>query len=715
MVISLRRVLFLLFVSSLNAASALAGPAFFPARAAVDGAIRRVAIKSDCKVHVELKNGGEALHPCGAPVTLPSEAVLVWIEQGDDVSSQIAPPADSEDVDLPLVTAGAVQVELERVANDDQRTVRLLNAGSVLFARTIRVGKSGQRLLMPMGTSVALELDARGDVSRLATAKVVPGRVTPVRPVVPAENAALVGIFTIPTLVPEREVGAFVLDGNAGPEIVVYRGSEVVTVWPGLGGGPRELALHSDTYHFPPASIRLRERNISTVRGELRALPALKVTIDVPEDALSAWRALEPSLTIRRTADKKVIRRSESAIGEQLFSFLPTDSYDAVITTSQWTFVRRADLTAGTDGTVEFRPQPFTISGRVTAGGDPRASTVTFRRGNGETTKVQSDVTGEYEAILWMAEMYVVETSLDESSSQAPFSRAMRLSSTRRLDIQVPLTKVLVQVTDAATGKPVADAEVTTINRWDDPQSGKGGASQNVKTDARGTAQLAPLSRGTAEIHVKAEGYFKDDPTSLEIQDDRMERTIAVSLRPAGEGSVLSIMLPNGSPAPEADVMVVTDLTGRRALWSGKSDVRGRVTVPRSLAGSILLVRHPAAAGVARRFTGSSEEELALAAPSPQPLLVKIERRGEPARNAWMTVWYGGLPVSGPALEFLLGVPSFTSLAGLWTAPNLPREPVRILASSGAIDAAIAAGAYDTLATVVPEARPNQLTLEVVD
>lgn len=710
-----RQLLILALVFALNTGVALATPAFFPARLSGDGVVRRVAVQSDCRVHVELEDGAEALRPCGNPVTLPSEALLVWIEQGDDVSSQIAPPADSADVDLPLVTAGAVQVELERVAGDERRTVRLLNAGSVPFARTIRAGKSGQRLLMPMGTSVALELDSRGDVSRLATAKVVPGRVTPIRPVVPTENAALVGIFTIPTVVPEREVGAFVLDGNAGPEIAVYRGSEVVTVWPGLNGGPRELALRSDTYHFPPASIRLRERNISTIRGELRPLPALKVTIDVPEEALAAWQALEPSLIIRRAADKTVIRRSESATGEQLFSFLPLDSYDAVVTTSQWTFVRRADLTAGADGAVSFHPEPFTISGRVTAGGEPRTSKVSFKRGNGDTTTVQADTTGEYEVTLWMNDMYIVEASLNESPAQPPFSRAMRLSSTRRVDIQVPMTKVLVHVTDAVTGKPVADAEVMTLNRWNDPQSGKGAASHNVKTDAGGIAQLAPLSRGTAEIHVKADGYFKDDPTTFEVAGDRMERTLAVSLRPAGESSDLSIMLPNGTPAAEADVMIVTDGTGRQTLWSGKSDARGRVSVPRSLAGSILLIRHRATAGLAWRFTGSSEEEVALAAPSPHPLLVKVERRGEAARNAAMTVWYGRLPISSGALQFLLGVPSSTSIDGQWAAPNLPREPIRILASSGTIDAAIATGAYDTLTTVVPEARPNQLTLEVVD
>jgi hypothetical protein len=480
-----------------------------------------------------------------------------------------------------------------------------------------------------------------------------------------------------------------------------------VTLWSGLAAGDRQLALRSDTYHFAPASLRLRERNIVTIRGELRQLPALKVTIDVPEDALTAWRALDPSLTVRRTADQKVIRRSDSATGEQLFSFLPPDSYDAVLKTSQWTFVRRADLTAGADGAVSFSPEPFTISGTLTAGGEPRASTVRFRRGNGDTTKVQSDATGQYEVTLWMSDMYL--------NVQPPFSRAMRLWSTRRLDIQVPMTKVRVHVTDAANNKPVADAAVMTLNRWNDAQSGKGAASHTVKTDARGIAELAPLSRGTAEIHVNAAGYFKDDATTIEIQDDRFERTIAVSLRPAGEASDVSISLPDGSPAAEADVMVVADSTGRQILWTGKSDPRGRVSVPRSLIGSIVLIRHRGAAGMARRFTGAAEEKLVLAAPSPQPLLVKVERRGQSAVNAAMTVWYGALPISSAALQFLLGVPPLTSIDGQWAAPNLPREPIRILASSGMFDAAIATGAYEALATVVPEPRPNQLTLEAVD
>jgi 5-hydroxyisourate hydrolase-like protein (transthyretin family) len=378
--------------------------------------------------------------------------------------------------------------------------------------------------------------------------------------------------------------------------------------------------------------------------------------------------------------------------------------------------VRRADLTGGVDGTVEFAPQPFMISGKVTAGDAPKAASVVFRRGNGDTSKAHADSSGAYEVTLWMSDMYIIETILEEDPSQPPFSRATRLWSTRTIDIHVPMTKVKVEVTDAATGKPVAGAEVTTFNRWDDPASGKGSASHTVMTDAQGIARLAPLSQGTAEIHVKADGYFKDEPAIIAVTDDSGERTVAVKLRPAGATSVVRVILPNGAPAEGAEVMLVGDPGGSSILWSGRADTAGRVSVPRSLAQSILLVRHPAAAGLARRFQDLPDQEYRLIPASPQPLLVRVERRGEPpAGFVGITVWFGGLPLTGGALEFLVRTPAFVPSGGIWKAMSLPREPVRILASSGTIDAQIAAGAYDALATVVPEPRPAQIVLNVVD
>lgn len=701
----------------LNAAIALASPAFWPARATGEGAIR-TPVLVDCRVHAVTAEGGETLHACGAPVSLPPRAMVVWIEQGNAISGQVAPPA-SGDVDLPLVPAGTVQLAVEagKELGRQQRTVRLDHAGKVTFTRVLRVGAAGQRVQLPAGTALALEVDSHGDVSRLAEGNVVAGKTAAFRPAYPAQGAALVGIFTIPNVVATATgPGAFLLGTERTPDLVVDHGSEIVTLWRGLAAGPNELTLRSAAYQFAPAALRLRERGVATVRAELRPLPSLSVKISVPEEALPAWKDLHPSLTIRRTADKKVVRQSEDATTDHDFSLLPLDSYDAVLTAKPWTFVRRADLTGGVDGTVEFVPQPFTISGKVTAGDVPKAASVTFRRGNGDTTEAHTDSSGEYEVTLWMSDMYIVETILDDDASQPPFSRATRLWSTRTIDIHVPMTKVMVEVTDAATGKPVAGAEVTTFNRWDDPASGKGSASHTVMTDARGMARLAPLSQGTAEIHVKAEGYFKDEPATIVVTGDSAAQTLAVKLRPAGATSVVRVILPDGAPAEGAEVMLVGNPGGSSILWSGRADAEGHVSVPRSLAGSILLVRHPAAAGLARRFQDLPGQEYRLVPASPQPLLVKVERRGEPpAGYVGITVWFGGLPLTGGALEFLVRTPAFVSNGGVWKAMGLPREPVRILASSGTIDAQIAAGAYDALATVVPEPRPTQIVLNVVD
>jgi hypothetical protein len=693
---------------------ALAAPTFWAARTGSDGAVIRTSKLPDCRVHIATGDGSETLHACGAPVPLPPRAVAVWIEQGNAVSAQIAPPDDSRAVDLALVPAGTVQLDVEP-GNAELRTIRLFHVGSVRFSRTLTVGAAGQRLQMPLGTALALEIDNHGDVSRFAEGRVGAGKTTEMRPAVPAQAAALVGVFSVPDLVRTTDhPAAFLLNGDTSAELVIDHGNEIVTLWRGMAAGPATLTLRSRTYQLPPASLRLRERGVATIRAELRPLPSLTVRIDVPESAQAAWQALEPSLTIRRTEDKKVVRQS-GAPSTSEFPFLPVDSYDAVLTAKPWTFVRRADLTNGTDDVVDFSPEPFKISGRILAGDEPKAASVTFRRGNGDSTSARSDSNGEYEVTLWMRDMYIVETVLDESVAQPPFSRVTRISSTRRLDIHVPITRVLVRVTDATSNEPVAGADVTTFNRWDHPDSGKGTASHTVTTDAGGIAHLAPLSPGTAEIHVKAAGYFKDEPTIIAVQEDVTERTVAVKVRPAGASSVVRLTLPTGGPASEAELVAVGDTGGWQTLWSGRSDAEGRAEVPRSLAGSIILVRHPAAAGFARRFQDLPEQDYRLTAASPQPLLVKVERRGDPSQNAAITVWFGGLPLTGAALQFLVRSPAFVPSSGLWTGQNLPREPVRILASSGTIDAQIAAGAYDALATVVPEARPNQLTLEVVD
>jgi hypothetical protein len=607
-------------------------------------------------------------------------------------------------------------LEPGKSSTDQQRIVRLIHVGGVPFSRILRIGAAGQRLQVPAGTAVAMELDSYGDVSRLAVESVAARQTREMRVVAPTHDAALVALFTIPKVVTTVDSQpAFHLDGERSADLVVDRGNELILVWPALEAGPNELTLRSATYQFPPAALRLRERSVTTLRDELRPLPSLSVGIDVPEDARAAWRALEPSLIVRRTADKKMIRQSSDASTDQVFALLPADTYDAVLIAKPWTFVRRADLTGGEDGAVDFSPEPIIISGRVTSGNEPKAASVLFRRGNGDSTTVKSGLNGEYEVTLWMSDMYIVDVVLDDDAAQPPFSRATRLMSTRKLDIHVPATRVLVQVKDAVTSKPVADADVTTFNRWESAESGKGTASHNVKSDANGIAPLAPLSTGTAEIHVRAAGYFKDDPIIIQVRDDEPERTVTVKVRPVGASSVIRITLPSGSPAEGAEVLAVGDLAGRRVLWSGLTDAQGRVDVPLSLSESILLVRHPAAAGLARRFRDLPDQEYRLPPASSVPLLIKVERRGEGSGNVTMTVWFGGLPLTGSALEFLARSPAYVSGAGLWKGMNLPREPLRVLASDGRIDAQIAAGAYDVLATVIPAPWPAQVTLTVVD
>lgn len=691
-----------------------------PALPGPDGTVSRVAIAADCRVHVLAEGNDETQHPCGVPLSLPAGAGTLWIEQGDAISGQVALPLDAAAADLPLVPAGNVTVTRDAKPKRGER-VRVIHAGATRFTREFPAEHPAQNVRVPAGAAVALYLDESGDVTGVAA-----GRAMSVRnPALlhadaPAHGAAVVGLFHVAEVVeraeknePATERFGFLLNPDRPAEILVDLGSEIVAIWRGLDAGPAELTLRSSAYQLAAHPLRLAERRIATVRGELRPLPDLTVTVDIPQESMAVWQALEPTITVRRVADRKTVRQMP-ATARQEFPLLPLDAYEVVLNSKPWAFVRRADLSSGEDATAEFFLKPFTIEGRVTAGNEPAAASITFRRSGGDTETVHTSEEGYYSITLWAGGMYLVETTLDDDASP-PFSKLFRLSASRELDIRVPRTAVVVSVTDAATGEPVPNAEVVTFNAWDDPVTGRSRGSHTTVTDSSGRARLAPMNPGSAEIDVTAAGYFKDAPTTIPIDENAPERVVEINLRATGSGTAVRIVLPNGAPAANAELRAVTDPSGDRILWSGRADELGQIKVPGSLEGSIVLVRHEAAAGFARRFQNVDGQEYRLAPVSPQPLMVQVERHGAPAKHGAITVWFQGIPLSWGALQFLIRGPASVSANGSWTARNLPAGPVRLLASSGAIAAGIAAGAYDAVATTVPDPRPNRIVLVAVD
>jgi hypothetical protein len=680
-----------------NAGNALASVTLRPAQ----------LITADCRVHTLTEDGLESLHPCGKSLSLPANARTLWIEQGDAISGQIEMPLASNDIELPLVPAGEVSL----VREPSTKWVRIVHAGSTRFAREIASNIAGRRIRLPAGATVGLFFDESADVAGIARATLAKGPTVLVSEAV--RGADVVGLFTVPTTA-TADSDRFLIDANRPADLVIDRGNEIIALWRNLAPGPADLTLESRTWQLAAVPLRLRERKIETIRGELRRLPHLTVTVDIPEESKSQWQALEPTFTLRRAADKKTVRQVPATTSHE-FSLLPVDTYEIVLNSKPWTFVRRADLSSGEDTSVEFALKPFTITGQVTIGNEPAAANVTFRRGGGDLDTVRTDADGNYEITLWAGGMYLVEATLDEAVSELPYTKLIRLWTSRELDVHVPRTDVVVLVTDAATNKPVPNAQVGVMNTWTDPASGRTGGSHNATTNSSGRARLAPMNSGTAEIYVTADGYFNPDPLTVPVEENGVERLVEIKLRPADAGTTVRIVLPNGGPAANAEILVVGDTAGLRTLWSGRADERGHVGVPKALEQSIVLVRHPAAAGLARRFQNLPDQEYRLPALSPYGLFVRVERDGAPATYGAITVWFDGLPLTLSALQFVVRVPPNVQANGTWNCQSLPVGPVRILVSSGSVDAAIAAGAYDALATTIPEPRPNQVVLRSVD
>lgn len=710
-----------LALSILHAGVAAGAIAPRPVRVRADGTVSRV-IAADCRVHVLNAAGDESVHPCGVALSLPSGAETLWIEQGDAISGQVSLPLDAAASDLLLVPAGEVTLPAESKARPRQR-VRVIHAGTTRFAREfradIRVDNVAQALRVPAGQAVAFSVDDHGDVVGIAAARASSVRSpTLLHPEAPARGAAVVGFFSVPDLAehadPPAEPDRFLLGGSRTPELILHLPHEIVAIWRDLQSGPTELTLQSGVYRFAPVPLRLQERRITTFRGELRPLPNIAVTVDIPEEFRTAWLALEPTLTIRRPADRKIIRQAPATMHQE-FRHLPAETYEVVLHSKPWDFVRRANLSDGQDGAIAFALAPFTVKGRVTIGDDPADASVTFRRSAGDLQTVHTDADHEYAVTLWAGSMYLIQVTPDHAASDPPYAKLVRLTSEEELDIRIPRTDVVVSVVDAATKKPVPHAQVAVFNAWTDPVAGKSRASHLMTTDASGRARLAPMNPGTAEIDVTADGYFKDAPTTVPVEENGEERVVQIRVRAAGAGPAVRIVLPQGAPAAGAEVLVVADPAGERVLWSGSANDRGEIEVPASLEQAIVLVRHPAAAGFARRFQNLPDQEYRLSPLSSQPLLAHVERQGAPARQGAVTIWFNGIPLSWSALQFLINASPSVSPIGTWTAGHLPAGPLRILASSGAVDAAIAAGAFDALATTLPEPRPSEVSLRSVD
>ena len=326
-----------------------------------------------------------------------------------------------------------------------------------------------------------------------------------------------------------------------------------------------------------------------------------------------------------------------------------------------------------------------------------------------EWSEIKTDENGAYATTLWLPRDYIVQILAD--GQRAPFRQLIAVDDSGTFDFNLPDTHYTARVRSAANQRPIANASVILNNTWDSADHGSENVVQNVITDERGEATLPALRSGSVEITAEAKGFRRAESASYAIEADS-SRTLEVALTPIEETHTLRVQLPDGSPAADAELLA-TNRNGDGTLWRGRTNADGEIELPQLSEGALLLVRHPRAASSVHVCRGDEATTWRLAPPL-EALTLRIERR-EAAKPAQLTAWFGDVAVRSNALAFLTWSSPVTDRDGLWTARNLPRQPLRILAWQKSDPVAVAAGAFDALSTIAPYPLPNGFTVRAID
>jgi hypothetical protein len=328
-----------------------------------------------------------------------------------------------------------------------------------------------------------------------------------------------------------------------------------------------------------------------------------------------------------------------------------------------------------------------------------------------EWIETLTDDAGVYSTTLWLPRDYIVRVHAD--GQRAPFSELIAVDDSGTFDFNLPDTHYTAHVRSARDGLAISGATVVINNTWESAQHGRENVVQRETTNEHGEAMLPPLRSGTVEVVAEAKGFQRSESATYTI-DGESTRTLDFTLRPVEATHSLRLLLPNGAPAANAELLA-TNASGDDSLWRGSADADGSVELPKLRSGALLLVRHPRAASALRVWRGDDIEQSPwkLAAPQ-ETVTLRIDRR-DANRAARLAMWFEDIPVRGIALSFLTWSSAATERDGLWTARNLPRAPLRILAWQKTDPYAIASGAFDALATVSPWPLPPLFVVRAIE
>lgn len=646
--------------------------------------------------------GTELRRPCGEWFLPDRGDYKTWIETADGISASPSvlryrgtPAAEGLLGVTEVVPAGEVAI---RQPVNGSRSLRIVSLTShrngshvmPLFDRRIAASRVEPRKVPAGAVLAALFDDVTGDALAVARPlRVDAGKLTYAAPRPPAEGTDVVvvldrpqprGAVTDDVITLHLDVG----DTRHAPDAIADAADRVIAVWYGVTGRSATVAVDSESIRLEPRVVRLVPRQVATLRGALAPLPAVKVTVrsSLP---VAGWK-----LEARRlTGD--VVRTRQAVEGENTIAAAPAEELRIALVSPDFEMTERVDLRSGRDAAVRFDVQPITVRGVVRRGREPVNARITFQPGAGKAIEAGAGDDGAYSATLWKPAIYKTAVTLP---GREPLRGAAEIYADRTLDFDLPSNAYVIDVRSAVGETAVAGARVFAVTQP---------SAQNVAgtTDEHGRFAMPPLAGAHATLRVDAAGFARAEQ-DFDVTDG--EHAIAVRLRPLDEVTSITFHLPDGAPAYGARVVLLSGANHDVEEWSGVADAAGVLDVPHPAA-AVAVAMHPLAAGT---LFDATQADVTLQRRAPR-LDVRIDGSGATLDVA---LWIGAHRFIGPGVVYLTGGNPAIGATGVWSAPAIAAAPIRLLAFARTSEAAVRAGAFDTLAVAVPFPWPAQLVLQ---
>ena len=672
----------------------------------------RLLDPTGCTVHLVplTDHDQELVFDCGTWIQPPTGKYVAWIQTEESmtahpiITNYVPSNPVSGSIRSALLLQPAGEVVLARPHPD--QSFRLLHLPSPSEAREHRAidrrspADSRHSVLMPEGDVLAALFDKKTNNAR-AVARPVHVKHNSVVSVDPQPPTVGTDILLILERQQRRERGPI---GDAAvalrlgnrelsPDVLSDTATRLVAVWYGVEATDAELVFRSQREFFPAQPLRLRAKDVSTIRGEITRLPSVEATIEGVSNLTDA------ALTVKNLRTSATVLSLPARAGTSHLESLPAEAVEiALHVGGEVQLHRTVDLSNGLDQQVTFTLEPLQVTGTLFRGDTPSAGHLLFSFGQRDAASAEAGQDGQFAVTLWTPGTYFVEVTTPHSTSyRQPF--VVIDEAHRNLKIRVPDNEIRVHVGDKDTGRAIAGAKVSSVNST---LMGESMVEVTTRTtDESGDTLLPPMKPGHVSIAATADGYLPSEKQQVEVAEDSPARDVEIAMRPRTGGVRVKINGPDGAPAIGADVRLIASPNDGVPQWSSTYTDPDGVMVPLTTDGFLLARMRGAASAIVPMSKDQDVRDVRLTQEG-EPLVVSVRARdGAPVRSARLALWFDSYRVTLQALGFLTWSTGSVSPEGILIARGLPRSSTRAIAWQGGPDQ-IWTGAFDTIATAIP-------------